>query len=166
MENQKFKCPHCGTSLHEGDRFCPICGSAVEAPKAEPSGARCPHCGAQVPDLNHPCPYCGYNPAAANTQNGYQAKKTEEDKPIKGTALGVVLALFTGVIGLILCILLGDEQAKKAAILTFVIATVAGIVIAIISCIVYAVLLSGLLGEIANSSYYYYLAYWAPLLRL
>ena len=31
MENQEFKCPHCGTSLHEGDRFCPICGAAVEA---------------------------------------------------------------------------------------------------------------------------------------
>ena len=48
----------------------------------------------------------------------------------------MVLAIFTGVIGLILCILLGDEQAKKAAILTFVIATVAGIVLTIISCII------------------------------
>lgn len=166
MENQEFKCPHCGTSLHEGDRFCPICGAAVETPKAEPSGARCPHCGAQVPDLQHPCPYCGYNTAAANTQNGYQAKKTEEDKPIKGTALGVVLALFTGVIGLILCILLGDEQAKKAGILTFVISTVAWIVISIIIGIVYSVLLSGLLDELMSSTYYYYLAYWAPLLKL
>lgn len=165
MDNQNFKCPHCGTSLREGDRFCPICGAAVEAPKAEPSGARCPHCGAQVPDLNHPCPYCGYNTASVNSQNGYQAKKTEEDKPIKGTALGVILALFTGVIGLILCITLGDEQAKKAGILTFVITTVAGIVLSIVFGIIYAVLLQGLLGDLENSTYYY-LAYWAPLFRL
>lgn len=166
MDNQNFKCPHCGASLREGDRFCPICGATVEAHKEEPTGVRCPHCGAQVPDLNHPCPYCGYSTASVNSQNGYQAKKTEEDKPIKGTALGVVLALFTGVIGLILCILLGDEQAKKAGILTFVIATVAGIVLTIIICIVYSVLLSGLLGEFMSSTYYYYLAYLGPLLKL
>lgn len=48
-----------------------------------------------------------------------KAAESNEDKPIKGTGLGVVLALLLGLIGVLVCHFLGDESSKKAAWKTF-----------------------------------------------
>ena len=43
----------------------------------------------------------------------------DSKKPLKGVASGILLTLFLPIIGLILCLILGDKWCKKSAIITF-----------------------------------------------
>ena len=67
------------------------------------------------------------------------AANSESDKALKGGALGFVLTFLIGLIGFILCLILGDQKCKKASIITFCCEVGAGILIMIIFFIIFAV---------------------------
>lgn len=48
-------CVKCGTSLDEGQDFCPKCGT----PKGGPNKKLCGKCGAELDDGQEYCPKCG-----------------------------------------------------------------------------------------------------------
>ena len=52
--NNAVKCQNCGTTLTQGAKFCPECGTKVELPQK----VACPHCGAEVQGGKF-CPECG-----------------------------------------------------------------------------------------------------------
>ncbi len=87
----------------------------------------CQKCGNELNDDAMFCPKCGTACSQTNINN--LSQNNADEKPIKGALFGVLLALFTGPIGLIICIFLGDEQAKKGAIITFVAALIVSIFI-------------------------------------
>ena len=70
-------CKNCGIMLKDGAKFCPSCGSPVEAADAAPaqpaeSTVKCPSCGTDVKQGAKFCPGCGYNmnnPAPAAEQD-------------------------------------------------------------------------------------------------
>lgn len=55
-----------------------------------------------------------------------------DDKPLKGKPIGIILTLFTNLIGFILCLVLGDEDCRKASIATFIIAIIASFVLGLL----------------------------------
>ena len=67
------------------------------------------------------------------------SKNSDENKSLKGTAVGVLLSLFIGLIGFILCLLLGDEKCKKASIYTFCACVAINIIIVIIFVVILVV---------------------------
>jgi hypothetical protein len=71
---------------------------------------------------------------------------TEEQKSLKGGGVGFVLAFFFGLIGLVLCLLLGDEKCRKTAIKTFIIVIVVGFIMGIILVSMMPDVLQGLIG--------------------
>jgi len=53
-------CAKCGTVSPVGTKFCPECGTVLEAPKpAEPLPMACPKCGTICPPGTKFCPECG-----------------------------------------------------------------------------------------------------------
>lgn len=51
-------CPHCGKPVAAAGRFCPACGTVLQAPAASSPGA-CGRCGAPMPRGVDFCPGCG-----------------------------------------------------------------------------------------------------------
>jgi len=49
-------CPNCHAEVAAGVKFCPNCGSKMEA---APAQVTCPNCGAVVPAGSRFCPECG-----------------------------------------------------------------------------------------------------------
>lgn len=83
----------------------------------------CQICGAEINEVAEICPKCGVRCAT---------KPESSDKSIKGAGLGVVLGLFLGLIGALICQFIGDDSAKKAGWVTFGIECVVGFLIVII----------------------------------
>ena len=83
----------------------------------------CQTCGAEIQDSAEICPKCGVRCAV---------QQSSADKSIRGKGLGVVLGLFLGIIGIILCHFIGDEEAKKGSITGFVVTIAIGIIYGII----------------------------------
>lgn len=52
------KCPKCGKDSPVSMKFCPDCGSKMDA-SAAPAGVPCPNCGKDVPSGMKFCPECG-----------------------------------------------------------------------------------------------------------
>ena len=51
-----MKCANCGAELREGQKFCHICGQAVNK--------TCPNCGETTEGTEKFCSYCGYSLSA------------------------------------------------------------------------------------------------------
>lgn len=81
----------------------------------------CVHCGAQVEDEAVVCIHCG---CPCDTK--------KKEKSLRGTTLGVLLGIFAGVIGLVLCIILGDEKCKNGAIKAFITVSIVELCLALI----------------------------------
>lgn len=61
-------CPHCGTDIRPGARFCGICGKSLhEEPAARSGSANCPHCGMPLKTDAKFCPHCGMSIPAAGS---------------------------------------------------------------------------------------------------
>ncbi len=89
----------------------------------------CKNCGQEINDDATFCPNCG-TPCNANLN---VQVNNSSDKPIKGKGIGILLGLLLGLIGLILALCLGDEDAKKGGLIGFLIDLGVSIVISIIS---------------------------------
>ncbi len=81
----------------------------------------CYKCGNELVDDAYVCPKCG---CLCENSKPTPRPTDVEDKPIKGTALGIVLGLFTWLIGFVLCFFLGDQKAKRACTITVIVATI------------------------------------------
>ena len=75
----------------------------------------CQTCGAELHDSAEICPKCGVR--CALVQPTYEP--VQENKAVKGTGLGIVLTLFLGLIGALICQFAGDDEAKKSGWITF-----------------------------------------------
>ena len=54
-----MKCANCGVDLREGQKFCHICGQAVNK--------TCPNCGETIEGTEKFCTFCGYSLSAQDT---------------------------------------------------------------------------------------------------
>ena len=66
----------------------------------------CQNCGNVIYDNTMICPNCGasqYNEVHMQSNNTNQAS-------LRGNLIGFILTFFIGIIGLILCLILGDEK--------------------------------------------------------
>ena len=95
----------------------------------------CPHCGKEVPDSNLTCPYCAKT--LSKTTHVYHESKT---------AMGVILSLFLGLIGLVIGLALYQgyerETFLKGWMIPFIIELVIGTIICMVSCTEILALLS------------------------
>ena len=97
----------------------------------------CRKCGHQLDDNTAYCPKCGTNqngqPSQSYWQQGYNNRYNNSNQAtLKGSTLGFVLTFFLGIIGFVLCYILGDEECKETAKKTFIICLVIGVFCAII----------------------------------
>jgi len=53
--DEELLCPHCGTEVPQGSKFCPQCGGRI----VPEEGLKCPHCGGEAPAGSRFCPQCG-----------------------------------------------------------------------------------------------------------
>ena len=91
--------------------------------------SKCINCGKEIGNDNF-CSFCG-----TRANSSYDTNRTissendsytgsQNDKPLKGGLVGFALTLCTdlfgfGIVGLILCLCLGDSSCKKASVITF-----------------------------------------------
>ncbi|MBE6507936.1 MAG: zinc-ribbon domain-containing protein [Methanobrevibacter sp.] len=73
--NVTFKCPECGNELNDSLKFCPGCGTEVEAPQDVVNF--CTNCGAKIMDGAQFCHECG------NTLEGEEVKELSESEVIE-----------------------------------------------------------------------------------
>ena len=105
----------------------------------------CKFCGKEIPDDAKVCPYC-----AQNTDGVKDASPKPAGQP--KTGIGVVLALFLGIIGLIIGLLLYPSDSVerstflKGWIITFVITFIAEFILGIIFYTFYFDLIMRLIG--------------------
>ena len=80
-------CPHCGTDIRPGARFCGTCGNSLQEEPAAPSGlANCPHCGMPLKSDAKFCPHCGMSvPAEGIPKEATEITTQEELKQPAGT---------------------------------------------------------------------------------
>ena len=78
-------CRHCGQALGSGDKFCGVCGKAVEQEverKQSYDGEihKCPNCGEVLASFLSNCPSCGCELRGIDSSNSVKelAKKIEE----------------------------------------------------------------------------------------
>lgn len=78
----------------------------------------CETCGSEIHDLAEMCPKCGVS--CVKTKSGFS---------IQGLRSGVLWSLLLGIIGFILCIIFGDEKAKRGAAIILLVDIVSAICI-------------------------------------
>lgn len=111
----------------------------------------CRECGNELADLAAICPKCG----ATQTdyaleqiklqQQNEELKKQVEQKnsaSIQGKGLGFLITFFVGLIGFIICLALGDDDCKKASLITFIVSIIVSIVFGIIYFLIFISLIS------------------------
>lgn len=108
----------------------------------------CRNCGRELEEGSQYCAYCGQRTDGTNTYTSTNDEVKEETNKygnkiyLRGAGLGFVLAFFASIAGLILAILIGDEQCGKAAIVT-TIACVCATVLFFVIYFVFILLISG-----------------------
>ena len=86
-----MKCSNCGQEVDQSAKFCPSCGTRLEAAgeeKASEAGKYCPQCGAQVSAEAKFCPSCGHALAggAIDPQAVYEVDWDDIDLGVQDTA--------------------------------------------------------------------------------
>ncbi len=134
QEKVEIRCPNCGLLANNDDSFCVNCGTKLKNKSISNSGTQkngynTDQWGRPI-DPNSSNKQSWHNPKV-NTDRVYpqgqvnsndnSQKNMDQNKTIKGGALGFVLAFFLGIIGLIITLVLGDKAARKAAVITFVV---------------------------------------------
>ena len=93
----------------------------------------CVHCGKELEDDVEVCPEC--NTKCADKIIAHQKEiiiNKQNEKPLKGKDLGVLLGVLTGVVGLILCLIMGDKDCKHSCVKAFIITTVVLFLVALL----------------------------------
>ncbi len=124
-------CIYCGNQLSDEARFCSKCGKSVSSTSSTSttsSNSRLiwdSETGTYKanPDFRPPV-------QQNNPQNYYRSSYSNAS--LHGGTIGFVLTFFLGLIGLILCLCLGDEYCKSAAKKTFVVLLIIGLILGII----------------------------------
>lgn len=110
-------CKHCGSTLGDGQEFCPKCGT----PKNPPKKSTCGRCGAELQDGQEFCPKCGQKVDIAvdnnvnmainqfNTGVKNKMKKKKNVPIIIAVILVVVLAL-----GFLISNIMEGKKAEEA----------------------------------------------------
>lgn len=97
----------------------------------------CTKCGTQYQEGQTFCGNCGLNLNTNQVKNeSISFDNTEapskKEASIQGYGLGFVLSFFVGIAGLIIALILGDDNCKRAAIITFVCSIVLSVIVFII----------------------------------
>ena len=99
----------------------------------------CPHCGKEVPNSNLTCPYCAKTLRRTTVKKHYVHHESK-------TAMGVILGLFLGLIGLVIGLALYQgyerETFLKGWMIPFIIELVIGAIVCMVSCTEILALLS------------------------
>ena len=84
-------CPNCKSTLTDGQKFCPYCGTVVEEEKL-PASLVCTKCGVEVPFETKFCPECG-TPIRATANSESKEKIAEKKKLflIGGIAAAIII---------------------------------------------------------------------------
>lgn len=90
----------------------------------------CSQCGHELDDNAIFCSSCGVS-TQTKSQQIQQSSQSHNSggASLQGKAVGFLLTFFTGIIGLILCYVLGDEDCKKGALICFIIGTIIGVIL-------------------------------------
>lgn len=139
VEEKKMKtCRKCGHEIQDDFNVCPYCGSRQD------NKITCQNCGAIVEDDVAFCPRCGKSPRVKNNAPTVRpfSYRYYDDKPIRGTAFGVLLTMFFSLLGFILVFILGDEDAKRGAKITLIVVLCLSVIILVAYLIVICVILS------------------------
>lgn len=91
----------------------------------------CSQCGHELTDEAAFCSNCGATTQSKGQIYDINRQNQTKDTSLKGKGIGILLTFFLGVIGLILCYVIGDEDCKKGALSCFIICTIIGVIIAI-----------------------------------
>ena len=119
----------------------------------------CRDCGTEIADIAVICPKCGKTQVDYETEqlklkaeNEVLKEKFKKQKSaaIEGKGLGFVLTFFIGLIGLILCLALGDDDCKKSALITFIVT----IILSVIFVIIYILFLTYIISSSGNPNMY------------
>lgn len=115
-------CPNCGATLKESDSVCPYCGSNVGSRKV----FTCVNCNHPVSSSSPICPYCGKNPHMKETIENTKSPSrkdnfyvSNQNRFINGIGAGIILVVVLNLVGLVICLILGDRACKKGALITF-----------------------------------------------
>ncbi len=106
-------CPNCGTTLGDGQAFCPKCGT----PKGGAKKNVCGKCGAELQEGQEFCPKCGQKvglgveAGVSSAINQFNAgiQKNNESKKKKPLIIGIVAA----VVAIIVIVMLASGGGKK-----------------------------------------------------
>lgn len=81
-------CPYCGNPVDDNAAFCPNCGAAVSAPRAEAQAPGfCPNCGEKLSAGSAFCPNCGGAIQSAAAPTAAPALVPAPQKPASGGKL-------------------------------------------------------------------------------
>lgn len=104
----------------------------------------CTRCGKYNPDTKEKCIYCGGELSEKQTTTSRQtpSKSTDADK----TLIGVLLALFTGLIGLVIGLLVFPSGYERSSFLSgWVKCYITCIIIAVVIVLAYSCIVFGLI---------------------
>lgn len=111
----------------------------------------CRECGNELADVAAICPKCGVTQTdyaleqIKLQQQSEEIKKQVEKKnsaDIQGKGLGFLITFFLGLIGFIICLVLGDDDCKKASLITFIVKAIVVIVVWIFYILIFILLIS------------------------
>lgn len=108
-------CPNCGSTLGDGQEFCPKCGT----PKGGVKKNICSKCGTELQDGQEFCPKCGQKADlqidsgvnSAISQFNASVTKTNEKKKKTPLIVGIIAGVV--VLAVVLIIALGGSGGKK-----------------------------------------------------
>ena len=79
---QELRCPSCGTTMAQGQKFCGQCGRPASAPPAKPAASArfCTQCGEPMPEGAHFCGRCGMQASDSPDMFAPEEKGAEDDR--------------------------------------------------------------------------------------
>lgn len=82
VAGQELRCPSCGATMTQGQRFCGQCGRSAGNPAAEPAASArfCTQCGTPVPEGAHFCGECGTRTSSSPSAVVDEGKGSENDR--------------------------------------------------------------------------------------
>ncbi len=93
----------------------------------------CSQCGHELDDNSTFCSSCGASTQPRNQLVSQSAQNQKSNNTsLQGKWVGALLTFFTGIIGLVLCYVLGDEDCKKGALTCFIVCLIIGVIMVVL----------------------------------
>lgn len=96
-------CKNCGNKVDSTDKFCSNCGEKIEQEKT----VYCTYCGKEILQSQTTCPHCSKRVVKSAIYNQYDLE----------TKLLIVVSFFIPILGILLWIVLKNQEEKAKVIL-------------------------------------------------